>query len=736
MRWNQTFFRLCASVAMTAFLAESIMPVSALAQQAPPPAPPLPAAGSDAGAPAQNQVDPPSRVGRVAMIQGTASFHDQGDTQWSALSANFPVSTGNAFWTQPNSSANLEISDSLVALSSSTEFDVHSLDPSGMQGVAAQGEVYLDLRNLAPNEAWVVQTPRGLVKFNGSGRYGIVVGSTDDPTVVTVINGSASVESTDLNLTVQANQAASLTGTGPYQGSVVPAERDAFLTHMLQQDNPPPPARLPTQVAETISAMPGGYDMASVGSWSDAPEYGQVWYPPVDQGWVPYRHGHWAYVAPWGWTWIDDASWGFAPFHYGRWVEVGGRWGWTPGVYERHEPPVYAPALVAFVGLGVGVAIGAALASGNVGWVPLGPREPYRPWYHASDNYVRQVNYGHVTNVTNINNITINNYANRGAATVMPAAAMAASRPVAGAGRPMTAQQFSAATPVFGQQPLRPTAATAGVTPAVAQRLNIAPAVGGRPIAPGPAIRPASVGGPAAGLHGPSGAPGPAIRTEGRAAGPLGATAGRPVLPGSPPGASGAPVGGPNAHPGAVTPGALAPGAAAVPHVNGPPGAEPHGNGPAAVPRVGGPAGGPAAVEPHVNGPGGEPHMGAPAVMPHVNAPAEAPHVNAPAVVPHVNAPAAEPRVAPQVVAPRVAPQAVQPHVAAPAPQPHFAPAPVQPHIAAPAPAPHVAAPTPQPHFNPPPVQHAAPPPAPRPAAAPAPHPAAPPPHEKRPGER
>src|SRR5207245_1389824 len=74
-----------------------------------------------------------------------------------------------------------------------------------------------------------------------------------------------------------------------------------------------------------------------------------VWVPrSMIVGWAPYRYGHWAWVDPWGWTWIDDAPWGFAPFHYGRWVYVDGGWGWVPGhVVAR---PVYAPALVAFVG--------------------------------------------------------------------------------------------------------------------------------------------------------------------------------------------------------------------------------------------------------------------------------------------------------------------------------------------------------------------------------------------------
>src|SRR6266849_2839587 len=81
----------------------------------------------------------------------------------------------------------------------------------------------------------------------------------------------------------------------------------------------------------------------------DEPSYGAVWYPQaVPADWAPSRYGHWRWVEPWGWTWIDDQPWGFAPFHYGRWAYIGNRWGWTPGVIVAR--PVYAPALVAFIG--------------------------------------------------------------------------------------------------------------------------------------------------------------------------------------------------------------------------------------------------------------------------------------------------------------------------------------------------------------------------------------------------
>ena len=402
-------------------------------------------------------------------MTGTVSFHNEGDTNWSAASLNYPVSSGNAFWTEPSAGAQLEIADSRIVLAGGTEFDVTTLDANGLQGVVPQGETYLHLRDLAPNEAWSIQTPRGLVRLSGQGRYEIVAGTTEQPTLVTVIDGAAQIDGPGVSLQVAAGQTATITGTDSFQGSVGPAVRDAFLTASLNAERPPPAPAAP--IPPQVVAMAGGSDLVGTGSWAEAPEYGQVWYPPVAAGWVPYREGHWAYVAPWGWTWIDDAPWGFAPFHYGRWIEIGGRWAWTPGVVAVAGPPVYAPALVTFIGIGAGVALGAALASGSIGWVPLGPREPFRPWYHASPNYVRDVNITHVTNINT--NVAINNYVNRGAATSIPAAAMTGSRPVQGMARPVTAQEFAAARPIVGQQPLRPTAETAGVTPAVARRLDL-----------------------------------------------------------------------------------------------------------------------------------------------------------------------------------------------------------------------------------------------------------------------
>ena len=127
--------------------------------------------------------------------------------------------------------------------------------------------------------------------------------------------------------------------------------------------------------------------------------------------------------------------------------------GWVPGPVA--VVPVYAPALVAFVGGG-----GFSLSFGFGGvaaWFPLGPRDPFIPWYHYQGNYLRQVNIANVRNVTNITNITnvtnvtnINvrniHYAYRDVGTtVVPTSAFRSGQPVARAAVRVTPQQLAGA---------------------------------------------------------------------------------------------------------------------------------------------------------------------------------------------------------------------------------------------------------------------------------------------------
>ena len=457
-------------------------------------------------------VDPPARVGRVARLLGTVSFRGAEQTEWQKAATNYPVTSGNLFWTEPSSAAEIGVGGTQIALDQSTELDIDSLDDHVLQATQPQGAVFLRVRQLPDGDLYRITTPRGAVVITRPGAYEIVAGDADHPTLVTVVEGGARIDSTAASLTLASGQTGRVEGTSNFAVSVGPAVMGRFLTARLDAEREGARNRAAIKVAppQAVAQMSGGEALASTGTWATSASYGQIWYPPVQSSWVPYRDGHWGYVAPWGWTWIDDAPWGFAPFHYGRWVQDGPRWGWIPrerGVSVTVDvAPVYAPALVSFIS--VGVAVGVALSQGDrrdprgsVGWVPLGPRETYVPPYRTSDRYVRDVNVSNVTNVTtintvnNVNNVTnVTNLVNRNAATVVPVAAMTASQPVAAQRENLTPQALASAQ-AQRAAPVQPTTATLGVTPVVAKDLKLAPPATPPQtvaLAPGPVVPPAA----------------------------------------------------------------------------------------------------------------------------------------------------------------------------------------------------------------------------------------------------
>ncbi|MET1026955.1 MAG: DUF6600 domain-containing protein [Dongiaceae bacterium] len=423
--------------------------------------------------------DPPGRVGRLAQIDGTVSFHTADQTTWQAATPNYPITTGNALWADNGAHAIVDVAGNAISLDSDTELDIDHLDDQAFQASVPQGSVYLNVPNVNSGDTYQIATPRGTVNINQPGRYQVITGDQTHPSQVIVYSGAAQVTGdNNLSMAVTPGQMAVLTDdgkNGPVQAALnaAPGE-DQFASWVRSQE----PRTAPPQAA---AAMTGAQGLDRYGQWSTSPDYGSVWYPQVAADWAPYRAGHWAWVGPWGWTWIDDAPWGFAPFHYGRWVQIGPRWAWAPRpvvVVSAPIAPVYAPALVTFFGNigGVGISIGA-----SVGWIPLAPREVYYPPYRCSDRYARNVNITYVRDVTIINihdnhNFNFNNFHNHGGVTVVSGDAMTHSRPIAREVRHVDPRDFNGAHGFGGgRPPLHPTAETTGLSPREAQHFGVRP---------------------------------------------------------------------------------------------------------------------------------------------------------------------------------------------------------------------------------------------------------------------
>ncbi len=397
--------------------------------------------------------DPPTRIARLSYINGEVSFSPSGTDDWVAAVVNRPITTGDKLWTDQNARAELHVGTAAIRLAGTTGFSFLNLDDHMMLIRLTEGTINLRVFRLGDNETIEVDTPNLAFSILRPGHYHINVNEAGDTTVINVPDGEGEVTGGGSAYTVHPGDQGIFTGTDSLNPDIEPvAPDDDFDGWCNERDLREEHSAARRYVSDDVI---GYQDLDDNGGWRPVPEYGTVWFPHVSVvGWAPYRYGHWVWISPWGWTWVDDAPWGFAPFHYGRWVNYRGAWGWVPCpprvVAVAYVRPVYAPALVAWVGgphFAAGVAFGGGVGVGvNVGWFPLGPREVFVPSYHVSRAYINNVNISNTT----VNQTVINNYYNTTVVnknvTVNNVTYM--NQNVRGAVTATTAQNFTSAQPV------------------------------------------------------------------------------------------------------------------------------------------------------------------------------------------------------------------------------------------------------------------------------------------------
>jgi hypothetical protein len=359
--------------------------------------------------------DPPTRVARLSYTHGAVSFQPAGTDDWVSSVVNRPMTTGDKLWSDNGARAEVQLGSVSIRLSGSTGFSFLNLTDNVIQLRLTEGTIRVRVRRLGDNETFEVDTPNLAFSVLRPGTYKINVNQEGDTTVVTVPGGEGEVTGGGQAYAIHAEEVGTFTGTDQLNGDIGSYggdenDFDHWCSGRERREDH-------SESARYVSTDAVGYqDLDDNGGWRPVPEYGRVWFPHTTiVDWAPYRYGHWVWISPWGWTWVDDEPWGFAPFHYGRWVTVRGVWGWIPCapapvvVGVAYVRPVYAPALVAWVGgehWGVGIGVGGVAA--GVAWFPLGPREVYVPSYPVSRTYVNNVN---VTNTT-VNTTVVNNYYN------------------------------------------------------------------------------------------------------------------------------------------------------------------------------------------------------------------------------------------------------------------------------------------------------------------------------------
>lgn len=347
--------------------------------------------------------DPPGRVGRLAEATGPVWLFSPGSPEWTAAPLNRPLTSGERLSTDPGVRAVVRIGSTALRVDGGTEVEFSAVEDDRIRLLVHAGSLAVSVRSPDKVDELDLRTAEGRLLLQRPGRYRI--DRADGATAVTVHAGQALFEGHGAAQTIFPRQRAEFWMDSRLgdrmQYAVTEPMQDAFTGWVASRDLADERGASARYVSPE---MTGAEDLDRYGRWEEHPDYGALWMPApsaLPPGWAPYRFGQWAWIQPWGWTWIDDAPWGFAPFHYGRWMRWREGWAWAPGRWVAR--PVYAPALVAWVGgssASVSVQIGGGPA---VGWFPLAPREVYVPWYGVTPRYVQSINLTHVTQIDNLN---------------------------------------------------------------------------------------------------------------------------------------------------------------------------------------------------------------------------------------------------------------------------------------------------------------------------------------------
>ena len=336
---------------------------------------------------------------RIERVDGQVGLNhsldtDGSNTRWDEATSNTPVSVGDRIYTRDNSRAAIAFTGrNFARLNAGSSLDVLTLSDQRTQLALRDGSALFDVGSLESGQLFEVATPCGAVDLNQPGLYQVAI-DDNGSAIATVLSGLAQVVGQGgtgriergevLTVPCQAASQAVVSRVEPrYAGTLIDdyytyryprlydhryRDYNTYLNDPYYYD----PYRRYVSYQYVTDVIPGIYDLDYYGDWQDVSGYGYCWHPRVDAGWAPYQSGYWITDYPYGLTWISNEPWGYAPYHYGRWSYFSNQWFWVP---ERAGTrPLYSPALVAFVPV---------TQTNQIGWVPLGPGDPYALRYYG-----------------------------------------------------------------------------------------------------------------------------------------------------------------------------------------------------------------------------------------------------------------------------------------------------------------------------------------------------------------
>src|SRR5213592_1929174 len=165
------------------------------------------------GAAAQEPDEAPSRVGRVAEVNGQLFLAPEDRaTEWAPIELNYPVGSGDNLWLSGDGHAEVDFGIGQLRIAGNTNVHVSRLDEHALSVFVAQGRAIIALRLLEQGDTARVDTPNTQIELSRPGLYRIDVSDNRQETTLVVREGEANVAVAGGFQQVLPGQAARLAG--------------------------------------------------------------------------------------------------------------------------------------------------------------------------------------------------------------------------------------------------------------------------------------------------------------------------------------------------------------------------------------------------------------------------------------------------------------------------------------------------------------------------------------------
>lgn len=325
---------------------------------------------------AASAADQPPAV-RISWLEGDVSIATgrvPGERR--AAAVNDVLTTGDRLRVASGGRAELQLRGAVLFLAAGTTLTLPEAAQARRLLALSSGTATIRVFGMRGTDDLAVETRNASVALELPGVYRVDVSSAGD-TAISVARGRARAATAEGGLRLGWGERMRVVGLArPGYDVVDLGQGDAWDRWVERRSARFRSVRSEAHVHPDVCGVD---DLDSWGVWESTSAWGWAWFPRVSRAdWAPYRSGRWIWREPWGWIWRSDEPWGWAPYHHGRWAVVRDRWAWLPDG-PKGPGPSWLPAVVAFVGGGPG---GNPLdPDGYVGWFPLGPGEPLRPWW-------------------------------------------------------------------------------------------------------------------------------------------------------------------------------------------------------------------------------------------------------------------------------------------------------------------------------------------------------------------